>query len=175
MNIPRLSLKTRFVRVCLEIDHARPLKRGFLVEDRGTRVFPVILYERLPTFCFTCVVVGHEENTVAAGQRLWLKTSRWGIPSTEKNPFEDVEITLKVPISKRALLRIPMIRSPWEDYWEKETKFFPWMLATHMRSRGRVMEAPVLQLQVLLMWHILEMMAQNRPLDPIWMIHILPL
>lgn len=50
---------TRFVRVCLEIDLAQPLKRGLWIEDGEARVFVMIVYERLPTFCFNCGLIVH--------------------------------------------------------------------------------------------------------------------
>lgn len=55
-----LSLsRARYARVCLELDLARPLKRGFWLEDGIFKVFVVILYEHLPTFCYLCGMVGH--------------------------------------------------------------------------------------------------------------------
>lgn len=32
---------------------------GFWLEDEGKRVFIIILYEKLPTFCYRCGLVGH--------------------------------------------------------------------------------------------------------------------
>ncbi|KAJ0982024.1 hypothetical protein J5N97_010279 [Dioscorea zingiberensis] len=51
--------RTRFVRACFEIDLACPLKRGFWLEDGDRRIFVMVLYERIPTFCYSCGVVGH--------------------------------------------------------------------------------------------------------------------
>ncbi|XP_039119690.1 uncharacterized protein LOC120255988 [Dioscorea cayenensis subsp. rotundata] len=51
--------RARFARVCLEIDLSRPLKRGFWLEDGDSKVFVVILYERLPTFHYRCGIIGH--------------------------------------------------------------------------------------------------------------------
>ncbi|XP_039141982.1 uncharacterized protein LOC120279183 [Dioscorea cayenensis subsp. rotundata] len=51
--------RSKFARVCLEIDLAKPLNRGFWIGDESHRVFVVVLYERLPTFCYSCGVIGH--------------------------------------------------------------------------------------------------------------------
>lgn len=51
-----------FMRVYMEIDLSQPLKRGFWIEDYNSKVFIMILYERLPTFCFTCGMDRHGSN-----------------------------------------------------------------------------------------------------------------
>ncbi|XP_039129164.1 uncharacterized protein LOC120265358 [Dioscorea cayenensis subsp. rotundata] len=59
-----LSLsRSKFARVCVEIDLSKPLCRGFWVGDDSHRVFVVVLYERLPTFCYSCGVIGHGSNS----------------------------------------------------------------------------------------------------------------
>lgn len=54
--------RSRFARICVEIDLAKPLKQGFWIGDDEHRVFVVVLYERLPTFCYKCGIVGHGTN-----------------------------------------------------------------------------------------------------------------
>ncbi|XP_039113739.1 uncharacterized protein LOC120249304 [Dioscorea cayenensis subsp. rotundata] len=50
-----LSLsRSKYARICVEIDLAKPLKQGFWIGDDEHRVFVVVLYERLPTFCYKC-------------------------------------------------------------------------------------------------------------------------
>ncbi|XP_039121328.1 uncharacterized protein LOC120258056 [Dioscorea cayenensis subsp. rotundata] len=51
--------RSKFARVCIDLDLSKPLSRGFWVGDDSQRVFVVVLYERLPTFCYTCGVIGH--------------------------------------------------------------------------------------------------------------------
>lgn len=55
--------KSKYVLICIEIDLAKPLKQGFWIGDNEHRVFVVVLYERLPTFCYKCGLVGHGSNT----------------------------------------------------------------------------------------------------------------
>lgn len=55
-------VRSRFARVCLEVDLSKPLSRGFWIGDDMHRVFVVILYEKLPTFCYLCGLVGHGSN-----------------------------------------------------------------------------------------------------------------
>lgn len=55
-----LSLsRSKYARVCVEIDLSKPLCRGFWVGDDSHQVFVVVLYERLPMFCYSCGVIGH--------------------------------------------------------------------------------------------------------------------
>lgn len=56
-------VRSRFARVCLEVDLSKPLSRGFWLGYDLHRVFVVVLYERLPTFCYSCCLVGHGSNT----------------------------------------------------------------------------------------------------------------
>ncbi|XP_039144885.1 uncharacterized protein LOC120282194 [Dioscorea cayenensis subsp. rotundata] len=55
-----LSLtRTKYARVCIEVDLSKPLNKGFWLGDDLNRIFVIILYERLPTFCYSCGVIGH--------------------------------------------------------------------------------------------------------------------
>lgn len=55
--------RSKFAQVCIEIDLSKPLCHGFWVGDDRQKVFVVGMYERLPTFCYNCVVVGHGTNS----------------------------------------------------------------------------------------------------------------
>lgn len=55
--------RTKYARVCIELDLSKPLSKGFWLGDELQRVFVVVLYERLPTFCYSCGVIGHGPNT----------------------------------------------------------------------------------------------------------------
>lgn len=54
--------RSKYARICIEIDLAKPLKQGLWIGDEEHRVFVVVLYERLPTFCYKCGLVGHGFN-----------------------------------------------------------------------------------------------------------------
>lgn len=56
--------RSEFTRIYVEIDLARPLKQGFWIGDDEHRVFVVVLYEKLPTFCYICGLVGHGSKSV---------------------------------------------------------------------------------------------------------------
>ncbi|XP_039130817.1 uncharacterized protein LOC120267186 [Dioscorea cayenensis subsp. rotundata] len=59
-----LSLsRSKFARVCIEIDISKPLCRGFRVGDDAHRVFVLVLYERLPIFCYSCGMIGHGSDS----------------------------------------------------------------------------------------------------------------
>ncbi|XP_039119157.1 uncharacterized protein LOC120255388 [Dioscorea cayenensis subsp. rotundata] len=51
--------RSKFARLCIEIDISKSLCRGFWVGDSDHRVFVLVLYERLPTFCYSCGMIGH--------------------------------------------------------------------------------------------------------------------
>lgn len=55
--------RSKFTRVCVEIDLAKPLKQSIWIGDDSHRVVVVALYERLPMFCYSCGVIGHGTNT----------------------------------------------------------------------------------------------------------------
>lgn len=55
--------QSRFARVYVEIDLSKLLKRGLWIGDKEHRVFLVVLYEKLPTFCYLCGLVGYGSNT----------------------------------------------------------------------------------------------------------------
>lgn len=66
LKVDDLSLsltRTKYARLCIEVDLSKPLCKGFWIGDDLHRVFVVVLYERLPTFCYTCGVIGHGSNS----------------------------------------------------------------------------------------------------------------
>lgn len=54
--------RTKFAKDYWEIGLLCPLKRGFRLEDRDKNIYVVILYEKLPTFCYCCGLEGQGTN-----------------------------------------------------------------------------------------------------------------
>lgn len=54
---------SKFTRVCIKIDLSKPLAGGFRIGDGSHHVFIVVLYERLPTFCYSCGIIGNGSNS----------------------------------------------------------------------------------------------------------------
>lgn len=51
-----------YFRIKIAVDVTRPLKRGIFFQGvEGTKEWIQVVYERLPTFCFLCEVLGHGE------------------------------------------------------------------------------------------------------------------
>lgn len=78
--------RTRFPRICLELDLSKPSERGFWVEDDDKQVFVIVLYEKLPTFYYRCGLVGHGDafcslrhDTPQGNAPLWCPV-RWTEP-----------------------------------------------------------------------------------------------
>lgn len=55
--------RSKYAWVCVEINLSKPLCRGFWIDDDMNRVFVVVMYELLPTFCYTCGLVGHGSSS----------------------------------------------------------------------------------------------------------------
>ncbi|XP_039146855.1 uncharacterized protein LOC120284118 [Dioscorea cayenensis subsp. rotundata] len=54
--------RSKYARICVEIDLSKPLSRGFWIGDNLHQVFVVVLYEQLSTFCYTCGMISHGSN-----------------------------------------------------------------------------------------------------------------
>lgn len=54
--------RSKFARICVEIDLTKPLKQGFWISDDEHQVFVVVLYEKLPMFCYLNGIVRHGSN-----------------------------------------------------------------------------------------------------------------
>lgn len=62
--------RSRFARVYIESDLSKPICRGFWLGDDLHRVFVVVMYERLPIFCYNCGLVGHGSKSCACSESL---------------------------------------------------------------------------------------------------------
>uniref|UniRef100_A0A7N2QXN1 DUF4283 domain-containing protein n=1 Tax=Quercus lobata TaxID=97700 RepID=A0A7N2QXN1_QUELO len=58
-----LSKQAKFMRVRVDLPIDRPLRRGGnIVNPKGEKFWVTFKYERLPTFCFLCGILGHDEK-----------------------------------------------------------------------------------------------------------------
>ena len=58
-----LSEQAKFMRICVDLPIDRQLRRGSnIVNPKGEKFWVTFKYERLPTFCFLCGVLGHDEK-----------------------------------------------------------------------------------------------------------------
>lgn len=56
------SFYTPYFRIKILVDVTKPLKRGLFYQGvEGSKLWLPIAYERLPTFCFLCGIIGHGE------------------------------------------------------------------------------------------------------------------
>ena len=59
----RQADQAKFMRVRIELPIEKPLRRGGYVYNMdGDRCWVSFKYERLPTFCFSCGKIGHDEK-----------------------------------------------------------------------------------------------------------------
>lgn len=133
--------RSRFARICVEIDLAKPLKQGFWIGDDEHRVFVVVLYERLPTFCYKCGIVGHGTNncshqslgnseptspphcTDSRGQQ------RQGI----REGSESLSDGMEAELAPRSEIPAEEIKGTEELH---KTDYGPWMMVTRRRGCG---------------------------------------
>lgn len=54
--------RAKFSRVYVELDLSQPLQQGTQVKYGEFSVFVLVLYEKLPVFCFRCAMVGYGDT-----------------------------------------------------------------------------------------------------------------
>ena len=85
--------QARFMRVRIDLPLEKPLRRGVYISNMdGDRCWVSFKYERLPTFCFSCGKLGHDEKhcgVVAEKQSMEKQYGDWlRAGSTSKGPNE---------------------------------------------------------------------------------------
>ncbi|XP_039140407.1 uncharacterized protein LOC120277614 [Dioscorea cayenensis subsp. rotundata] len=134
LKIDELTLsltRTKYARICLELDLSKPLCKGFWLGDDLHRVFVVVQYECLPTFCYSCGVIGHGSSSCsrnpATGKAKAFQPSRG---SREKEVGAGARNSvLSSPASSDAT---PLA----SESTESESDFGPWLLVTHRRGHS---------------------------------------
>lgn len=137
-----LSLtRTKYARICIELDLSKPLCKGFWLGDDLHRVFIVVLYERLPTFCYSCGVIGHGSSSCSrapatgnapAGQPP--RSQRGKEVRQEPSPVfagAGASDSGSLPQSNgNAVPSVPL-------FSETETDYGPWLLVSRRRGPSR--------------------------------------
>lgn len=58
-DVPHVQFPEDFIRFGADIDFLKPLKKGINVRFGGDPLWLPLVYERLPSFCFCCGLLGH--------------------------------------------------------------------------------------------------------------------
>lgn len=74
--------RSKYVRLCIEIYLSKPLCKGFWISDDFHKVFVVVMYERLPTFCYKYGLISHGSNSCIRSSLSW--TDGASLPSREE-------------------------------------------------------------------------------------------
>lgn len=127
----------------MEIYLARPLKRGFWLEDGDTKVFVTIMYERLPTFRFICGLLGYGTNNcnrclvrLGADQTIW----GWGRGGSDEGFLPNHTRSSLVTPRARPVTTL-VLKDPFSQIHHpnpEDLEFGSWMLVSRWRNRGRV-------------------------------------
>lgn len=129
--------RAKFARVCVDLDLAQPLQQGTWLKYGDFSVFVLVLYEKLPVFCFRCGRVGHAEaNCPFADSHL---RSGSHVPSV---------LAEKEPVHAKQGMQVDEVDNGHDDIAidpsppipETDCEFGPWLKPrqrhTASRSRG---------------------------------------
>ena len=71
--------QAKFLRIRVEVPIDIPFRRGgYVKNDEGGRFWVDFRYERLPTFCYRCGILGHDEKHCQASSMEQLSGSQYG-------------------------------------------------------------------------------------------------
>lgn len=126
--------RAKFARVCVELDLSKPLQQGTWVKYGEFSVFVLVLYEKLPVFCFKCGLVGHgEANCPTHSNR---PQNEPHVPSGGSPELVREDIGMQVDDADDGLdgiaVDVPSFLPPEDD-----SKFGPWLKPSGRRSSNR--------------------------------------
>lgn len=75
--------RARYARICVELVLSRPLQQGTWVKYSDFSIFVLVLYEKLPIFCYRCGTIGHGKAHCAVSNP---SIPRSHVPSGEVTP-----------------------------------------------------------------------------------------
>ena len=71
--------QAKFLRIRVEVPIDKPLHRGgYVKKEEGGRYWVDFRYERLPTFCYICGILGHDEKHCQASPMEQLSGRQYG-------------------------------------------------------------------------------------------------
>lgn len=70
--------QAKFMRIRVEIPIDKPLRKGGNITNaEGERCWIIFRYERLPTFCYICEILGHDDKHCQMSQTEGLKERQY--------------------------------------------------------------------------------------------------
>lgn len=130
--------QSKFARVCIEIDLSKPLCHGFWVGDSSHHVFVLILYERLPIFCYSWGIISHWSSScprVAVAEKGRTHPPLHFQRRTEVGSSSGADVVARMTNLNVADTDSPSNDISMEFIWPSlESEFYPWMLVARWRS-----------------------------------------
>ena len=121
------SNHAKFMRVCVDLEIDKPLRRGaYITSSDGERLWLSFRYERLPTVCFICGKLGHDNKhcpmskdwrSVCPQYGDWLRAG-WTTKETGKEKYSSKEKNRGVSAEQGIQEMVwPMTGSSSEGFW----------------------------------------------------------
>ncbi|KAM0943006.1 putative transcription factor interactor and regulator CCHC(Zn) family [Dioscorea sansibarensis] len=126
--------RAKFARVCVELDLSQPLQQGTWVKYGEFAVFVLVLYEKLPVFCYKCGRVGHGETACpTSGSHLNSGHQPVSVPSATEAMDAGLEMQIDEATGGQPA-DAPSVQNTAE-----EKDYGPWLKPRYLRgaTRGR--------------------------------------
>lgn len=139
-----LSLsRSKYAKICIEVDLAKLLKQGFWIGDKEHRVFVVVLYERLPTFSYKYGIVGHGSKNCSRRSSAGIEHSSPllcdDLYGRQRQEVREGSVSMSEGMEAEFDLGPASIEGEGKAADElTPTDYGPWMLVTRRRGRGGV-------------------------------------